>query len=98
MSFEIIIGPEADQQLQDLAADKANQAAYKAVSKAIKLMAQDPHYNSLNSHPYSSMQGPNGEKVWESYAQNNTPAARRIFWYFGPGQGEITILAILKHP
>ncbi len=98
MAFDIYLALEADEQLQDLAADKGKAAVYKAVAKAIRLLAQDPHYPSLNSHHYSSLQGPNGEKVWESYAQNNTPSAWRIFWYFGPNKDEITILAITKHP
>lgn len=41
---------------------------------------------------------PNGEEVFESYAQNNTPGAYRIFWYYGPKRKMITILAITSHP
>ena len=31
-------------------------------------------------------------------AENNTPAAYRIFWFYGPGKKEITIIAITPHP
>ena len=30
--------------------------------------------------------------------QNRTPGALRIFWCYGPKQGEITIFAITPHP
>jgi hypothetical protein len=42
------------------------------------------------------LRGPNGEDVWESYAENKTPAAFRVFWCYGAGV--ITILAIIAHP
>lgn len=38
------------------------------------------------------------EDVFESYAQNNTPGAYRIFWHYGPKKKMITILAITPHP
>ena len=37
-------------------------------------------------------------EIFEAYAENNTPAAYRIFWYYGPNKKEITILAITPHP
>ena len=39
---------------------------------------------SLHTHKCEEMVGPNGEDIFESYAQNNTPGAYRIFWYYGP--------------
>ncbi len=29
---------------------------------------------------FDGMIGPNGEEVFEAYAENNTPGAYRIFW------------------
>lgn len=52
---------------------------------------------SLNTHKYD-LEGPKGEEVFGSYAQNNTPGAYRIFWYYGPEKKEITIIAITPHP
>jgi len=37
-------------------------------------------------------------KVFAAYAQNRTPGAYRIFWCYGPGKKDITILAITPHP
>lgn len=97
MEFQLKMTPEASQDLADLKAS-SNQAAFKAVAKALRLMAADIRHKSLKTHEYQSLEGPNGEKVFEAYAQNDTPGARRIFWCYGPEKGQITILAILKHP
>jgi hypothetical protein len=58
----------------------------------------NPRHNSLQTHEYMSLKGPNGEKVFEAYAERSTPAAYRVFWYYGPSKGIITILAITSHP
>ena len=39
-----------------------------------------------------------GMKVWESYLENNTPGADRIFWAYGPKQGDITVIGLEPHP
>lgn len=52
----------------------------------------------LNTHKYDEIKGPSGEAVFESYAQNNTPGAYRIFWCYGLGKKEITVIAITPHP
>jgi len=53
---------------------------------------------SLHTHEFTSLKGPNGEKVFEAYAENRTPAAFRVFWYYGPAPRELTIIAITPHP
>jgi len=37
-------------------------------------------------------------QVFEAYAENQTPAAFRVFWYYGPSARELTIVAITPHP
>ena len=37
-------------------------------------------------------------KVWQSYLENNTPAAGRIFWVYGPDRGDITVIGLEPHP
>jgi hypothetical protein len=39
---------------------------------------------SLHSHPYESFPVDRNVKVWDSYVENNTPGAWRIFWRYGP--------------
>lgn len=61
-------------------------------------MRSNLRHPSLNTHKYSDVAGKNGEEAFESYAQNHTPGAYRIFWHYGPEKGMITILRIVPHP
>ncbi len=81
-----------------LKGNASKQKRYKAVKKTLELLAADPRHHSLQTHKYSSLKGPNGEEVFEAYAEQNTPAAYRIFWYYGPDKGQITVFAITPHP
>ena len=71
---------------------------YKAVSKALGFLKQNPRQPSLQTHVYAAFKGPSGEKVFEVYAEQDTPAAYRIFFYYGETKGEIVILAVTPHP
>ena len=73
---------------------------FKQIHKTLDLLRSDPRHPGLNSHEFHSMEHPYSpdQKVWESYAQNRTPGAYRIFWCYGPNRNEITILAITPHP
>ena len=39
-----------------------------------------------------------GQKVWQSYLENDTPKAGRIYWCYGPEKGGITIVGLEPHP
>lgn len=73
---------------------------YKQVTKALKLLSTNPRHPGLETHEFNSIDNPytSTQKVFEAYAQQNTPRAYRIFWCYGPQKGEITILAITPHP
>lgn len=77
-------------------ADEAH--LYKKFLKALSLLAQNPRHNSLQSHEIEVLSRRVGYKVWQSYLENNTPAAGRVFWGYGPEQGTITILGLESHP
>ena len=96
--FKILRTSEAEQNLNHLKTNKSLEKRYRAVVKAIKFLADNPKHSGLQTHPFESLSGPNGEKVFEAYAEQNTPAAYRIFWFYGPQRGEITLLAITPHP
>lgn len=98
MKFDITFSEEADDQLQKLETTKDKKAICKAVHKILGYMETNLRHPSLNTHPYESVKGPHGQKIFESYAQNNTPGAYRVFWYYGPSKSEITILSITPHP
>jgi len=73
---------------------------FKQVHKAIQRLLANPRHTGLNTHPYDSLKNPfdSDAKVFEAYAQNDTPGAYRIFWCYGPRKREITIIAITPHP
>jgi hypothetical protein len=95
--FQLEYTENAENDLIILAANKNKKGVQKAVVKSLKLMSTNLKHPSLNTHKYNEMDGPNGEDVFESYAQNNTPGAYRIFWHYGPGKKKITVLAITPH-
>ena len=96
--FEIYLTDQARQQLNRLREDRSLQKRYKAVTKAIRFLAADPRHPGLQTHEYTILKGPGGEKVFEAYAEQATPAAYRIFWYYGPQKDQIALIAITPHP
>lgn len=98
MAFRLIFSRDAAQAMKDLEGSAHTQKKLKRVRRALGLLQRDPRYPGLRSHQYSSISGINGEKVWDSYVENNTPSAWRIFWHYGPDDGTITILMITPHP
>jgi hypothetical protein len=97
-NFEIIFAKHADEQIHGLDAAEDKKTPSKAVHKIIGYMQTNLKHPSLHTHEYHGMHGPQGEKVFESYAQNKTPGAYRVFWDYGPQKGMITILEICPHP
>ncbi len=98
MKFNLLFTHEASAQYDKLEQDSAKSKHFKAVRKALAYLETNPRHPSLNTHKYKSVSGPNGEEIFEAYAENKTPAAYRIFWYYGSKQRDITIIAIVPHP
>lgn len=96
--FDIFLTDEAKEQLNRLKTDKGLAKRYNAVKKAIQFLSQNPRHPGLKTHEFTSLKGPKGEKVFEAYAEQLTPAAYRVFWYYGPGNKQITIVTITPHP
>jgi hypothetical protein len=71
---------------------------YKKMGKAMCLLANNPRHPGLNSHEIEALSRRYGIKVWESYLENKTSRAGRIFWIYGPGKQEITIIGLEPHP
>lgn len=71
---------------------------FKKFVKALRLLSDNPRHNSLNSHEILPLTQKYAIKIWQSYLENNVSSAGRIFWTYGPNQGEITILGIEPHP
>ncbi len=96
---------EAETQLSALASDAGRKGLYKQVLKTLGLLELNPRHPGLNTHEYESLRGVHEERVWEAYAQNQTPGAYRVFFHYGPDSGTgpkrvpvLTIVAITPHP
>lgn len=98
MAFTLGFTDEASLQLRALEASADQAKRLKAVRKALGRLEQTPRHPGLQTHEYRSLKGANGEKVFEAYAEQNTPGAFRIFWHYGPAPHTITIVAIVRHP
>jgi len=96
--FELLFTPTALAELDSMEKHPSKTKIFKAVRKTLGLMETNLRHPGLNTHKFSSLKGPQGEEVFEAYAQQNTPAAYRIFWFYGPSKGRITVFAITSHP
>lgn len=73
---------------------------FQQLEKCVRLLLENPRPPGLQTHEYDSIENPFDPraKVFEAYVQNRTPGAYRLFWCYGPGKSEITLLAITPHP
>ena len=106
MAFKIRMGLPAMEALwKDLSSrklqatlDKDEEKFFKKLIKTLGYLEQNPRHNSLASHEINDLTRKYGFKVFQSYLENATPAAGRLFWAYGPDKGEIIVLAIEPHP
>ena len=95
MNFRLQFSTEAKDCLAHL--QESDFKKYNKVRKTLGLMAANLRHPSLNTHKFEALSGPDGEDIFEAYVENKTPGAFRVFWYYGPGQGQITVVAITSH-
>ena len=82
-----------------LATSPQNRARLKKIRKAQMLLEQvGPQQSGLNTHQIRNRFGPHGERVFQSYIENKTPAAWRLWWMYGPDEDQITLLDVGPHP
>lgn len=89
---------ELTEKVHNASANKQEQKIYRQLGKAVYLLSQNPRHPGLQSHEITELTVRYGVKVWESYLENNTPSAGRIFWVYGPERADITVIAIEPHP
>ena len=98
MPFALRFSPEVRAVIQSIERDRAYSDKLRKVRKVLAFLEANPRHGSLSSHRFESLGGPRGEVVWESYVENRTPGAWRIWWWYGPEREQITILSIGPHP
>ena len=87
MSFNIRMGlPEMDALWVDLSTrslagklDASEKPFFKKLVKTLRYLQENPRHNSLASHEIDDLTRKYGFKVFQSYLENNTPAAGRLF-------------------
>ena len=98
MRFTLNFTPTAKADLKELKESAHLEKRYKAVIKTLRFLQENPRHPSLQTHEFFSFKGPGGEKVFEAYAEQDTPAAYRVFFFYGKKRGEIIIVTITPHP
>ena len=105
MNRELTFSAEAARALNEFESSAAKAVAFKQGRKTLGLLETNLRHPSLQTHRFHSLHGPQGEEVFEAYAQNRTPGAYRVFFYYGPDRVEgrkrfsvLTIVAITPHP
>lgn len=96
MPFQLIIQPTAEKAWKLL--EKPDRVRYEKVGNCLYKLSQDPKNPSLKSKRYKSLDKRHSQPIWESYVENKVAAAYRVFWHYGPGKEEITVVAITPHP
>ena len=77
---------------------KSDAQLYKKWGKTMKLLSENPFYTSLNTHEISDLTKRYGMKVWQSYLENKTSRAMRMYWVCGPDHKAITVIGLEPHP
>jgi hypothetical protein len=102
--YKLRFASAAKETLQALEKGDANDTAkLQKIRRALARLEHNPRHPGLASHPYESFPVDRDVKVWDSYVENKTPSAWRIFWHYGPNEPDvelpiITVLAITPHP
>lgn len=77
---------------------KQEKQLYKKWGNSLKKLSENPFYPGLQTHEISPLSKRYGIKVWQSYLENKTSGAMRMYWVYGPDQQEITIIGLEPHP
>ena len=98
MRFALRFSPEAAAVITSLEADPSSELKLAKIRKTLSKLADNPRHAGLQSHVFHSLSGPAGQVVWESYVENRTSGAWRVWWWYGPERAMISILTIGPHP
>jgi len=94
----LVLTPEARQHLKEIASNPHFKGLEFQAKAALVKLVHNPKHSGLNSHKFYGLSKMFHMDVWESYIQNNTPGAWRIFWHYGAEKNMLTVLMITTHP
>ena len=106
MRRELRFKSPADEQLARIENAPALKGVLKQVRKTLGYLETNLTAKSLQTHEYESLTRRYGRKIFEAYAQQDTPGAYRVFWYYGDDELDIngkhipiiTVILITPHP
>jgi mRNA-degrading endonuclease RelE of RelBE toxin-antitoxin system len=96
VAFTLKLTREAEEQLAQL--DRSDRKKAREVRKTLGYLETNPRHPGLRTHKYDTLSRTAGFEVFEAYVENQTPGAYRVFFSYGPGENQITVLAITSHP
>lgn len=97
MRFTLFFTDRGNRDYFELKDNPSKAGIFKQVNKALSYLQTNPRHLSLNTHKFEEFSKELDKEVFEAYAQQNTPGAYRIFFYYSR-KSEITIIAITPHP
>ena len=106
MHRELRFTPTADQQLTYLENTPALKGALRQVRKTLGYLETNPRNKSLQTHEFESLTRRYKRKIFEAYAQQNTPSTYSVFWQYGDDEIDkkgnripiITVVDIAPYP
>lgn len=106
MHFDVVMGVPEMRDLwsrlqmgaQEGTLDRDERELARKLAKAVKHLAANPYHPGLQSHEITDLTTRYGRKVFQSYLENNTPAAGRLFWVYGPARQQLTVVGLEPHP
>ena len=106
MHRELRFTPTASEKRKKIENAPALRSVLKQVRKTLGYLETDLRAKSLQTHEFESLTRRYKRKVFEAYAQQNTPGAYRVFWHYGDDEIDkngnpipiITVVDITPHP
>ena len=81
LPVEVRISEHAQAKIAELRAGRnRDPARAKKIAKALRLLRNDPRHPGLNTHRFASLDSHFDAAIWESYLENHTPGAWRVWW------------------
>lgn len=77
----VLLSPDVDQWFREAGSKPSLREKFKKAKKAVKIMRQvGPHYPGFETHQMHNLKGPGDTVIWNSYVENHTSNAWRMYW------------------
>ena len=95
--FRITLSDKVNKWAQDAKTNKRLERKYDKFKKTIKLLRDvGPRHTGLKTHAMKTWCTDDGKQIWNSYVENGTPSAWRMYWIYD-GPDTIHVLSVGPH-